>query len=211
LERLKRPVHQYFIVYKPYQALCQFTSVPDKKCLKDFFDVRNDVYSVGRLDYESEGLLILSNDKNINYRLLHPAFSHKREYWVQVEGAIDDAALKKLENGLEIQVDGKNYKTKKCQAILFNQLPPVAERNPPIRFRKQIPTSWIKLILEEGKNRQVRKMCAAAGFPTLRLIRYRISGLNAEGLQPGDMLELDADKIYRLLFSSMPDGRSLSK
>ena len=133
----------------------------------DFFDVEKDVYPIGRLDYDSEGLLILTNDKQLNHRLLNPSFAHMREYWVQVDGAINDNAINILQQGVSINIDGKLYNTKPAIAMLLSD-PIVCERDPPIRFRKDIPTSWISLILTEGKNRQVRKMTAAVGFPTLR-------------------------------------------
>ena len=169
--------------------------------MKDFFSVPSDIYPVGRLDYDSEGLLLLTNDKSINHRLLDPQFEHEREYWVQVEGSIEDNVLRQLETGVTINVDGQSYKTKASGAILFVQPPSVPERIPPIRVRKNIPTTWIRLILTEGKNRQVRKMTAAVGFPTLRLIRARIQGIALEDLAPGQMRELSRDELYPKLFS----------
>jgi 23S rRNA pseudouridine2457 synthase len=190
---------QYFIIYKPFNVLSQFTSQEGKQTLKDFFDVPDDVYPVGRLDLDSEGLLILTNDKQLNHSLLNPLFAHEREYWVQVEGEIDQPSINNLKEGVTITVDGKWYKTKPCKAEKFLTLPQVAERNSPIRFRKNIPTSWIQLILNEGKNRQVRKMTAKAGFPTLRLIRYRIEKLTIAGLHPGEMRMIDKNALYDLL------------
>ena len=192
---------QYFIVYKPYQVLSQFTSTEQKQTLKNYFDVAKNIYPVGRLDYDSEGLLILTNDTSLNHRLLNPSFKHEREYWVQVDGNINKQALLQLESGVEIAVEGKKYHTQSCGAALFDKEPNVPLRNPPIRFRKEIPAPWIRLILTEGKNRQVRKMTAAVGFPTLRLIRYRIENINIEGLQPGDMMELSKKTIYKKLFN----------
>jgi len=155
------------------------------------FTVPRDVYPVGRLDYDSEGLLILTNDPSLNHRLLNPKFSHEREYWVQVEGAMNDTDIKRLQSGVTINIDGNNYDTKPCKAVIYKIPPVVPDRDPPIRFRKNVPTTWIKLVLTEGKNRQVRKMTAKIGFPTLRLIRYRIGGITIDGLQPGDMKELN--------------------
>jgi 23S rRNA pseudouridine2457 synthase len=183
-------VPRYFIVYKPFNVLSQFTSQEGKRVLKDFFTVPNDVYPVGRLDFDSEGLLLLTNDKQLNHRLLDPKFGHEREYWVQVDGSIDNAALEMLRSGVTINLDGKPYNTRRCQAEKFDSAPEVPERDPPIRHRAHIPTSWIKMILQEGKNRQVRKMTAKAGFPTLRLIRYRIGKITLDGLRPGDMREI---------------------
>ncbi len=191
---------QYFITYKPFEVLSQFTTEEDKKTLKDYFAVAKDIYPVGRLDHDSEGLLLLTNDKNINHRLLHPGFSHEREYWVQVDGKPAQQALQQIQDGVDIKVDGKIYHTKKCIASLFETEPNVAVRNPPIRFRKEIPAPWMKLIITEGKNRQVRKMTAAIGFPTLRLIRYRIEEIELANLQPGEMIELSKKIVYKKLF-----------
>lgn len=176
--------------------LSQFTSQEGKQTLKDYFNVPPDVYPVGRLDYDSEGLLILTNDKKINNLLLDPKHKHEREYWVQVDGSINLASVKKLQQGVIISVDGKQHQTKKCRVDYFENDPVVPERNPPVRFRKNIPTSWIRIQLTEGKNRQVRKMTAAVGFPTLRLIRYRIEQLTIEGLQPGEMRMLTEKEFY---------------
>lgn len=187
----------YYIVYKPFQVLSQFSAEGDKKTLKDFFDVPQDVYPVGRLDYDSEGLLLLTNDTTINQALLHPAHAHEREYWVQVEGMIDDEALQKLQQGVVIQADGKTHTTKWCKAKAFTKPPEVFERIPPIRFRKNVPDSWLRIILSEGKNRQVRKMTAAVGFPTLRLIRFRIGSLTIDGLQPGDIRVVSKREIMK--------------
>lgn len=194
-------MHQYYIIYKPFQVLSQFTSQEGKKTLKDFFPVPADVYPVGRLDFDSEGLLILTNDTTFNHRLLNPRFAHDREYWVQVEGDISPAAIHQLESGVTISIDGKSYRTRPAKVTAMVSSPRVPERFPPIRYRAQIPTSWIKMILQEGKNRQVRKMTAQAGFPTLRLIRYRIEQLTVEGLGPGEMRMLDRQEIYSLLFA----------
>ena len=191
---------QYFVVYKPFAVLCQFSPVGNKATLKDFFPVPTDVYPVGRLDFDSEGLLLLSNDKSLNQRLLTPRSAHEREYWVQVEGDISDGALVELSSGTTISVDGKSYKTKPAKAERFSTPPQVAERNPPIRFRKNIPDTWIRLSLKEGKNRQVRKMTAKTGYPTLRLIRYRIEKLTLGNMQPGDIISLSRERTYELLF-----------
>jgi len=193
-------LQQYFVIYKPFQVLSQFTSQEGKKTLKDFFIVNQDIYPVGRLDYDSEGLLILTNDKQMNHRLLNPSFAHGREYWVQVEGNIDQSAVFSLELGVDINLDGKIYKTKKCRAGIFSDPPQLPERNPPIRYRKQIPANWIWMVLQEGKNRQVRKMTAKVGYPTLRLVRYRIAGVTIEGLMPGEMIEMEREEIYEKLF-----------
>ena len=190
---------KYFIVHKPFNVLSQFSSEEGKKTLKDFFDVPSNVYPVGRLDYDSEGLLILTDDKKINQYLLDPLHAHEREYWVQVEGEISSSAIEKLTEGVPVNINGKIYHTKKCKAAKFVLPPLVAERNPPIRFRKSVPDSWLKIILTEGKNRQVRKMTAQVGFPTLRLIRFRIEKITLEGLFPGEMKMLTQTELYNLL------------
>lgn len=191
---------RYFIIYKPFEVLSQFSPAEGKKTLKDFFSVPPDVYPVGRLDYDSEGLLLLTNDSKVNHCLLDPVFEHEREYWVQVDGSPGDAALQKLRQGVDITVNGKKYRTRKCIAELFTDAPDVPDRNPPIRFRKNIPVTWMRLILTEGKNRQVRKMTASTGYPTLRLIRVRIQDLLIQPLQPGMLKELSQDEVYRKLF-----------
>lgn len=191
-------MHQYYIVYKPFQVLSQFSS-EEKKTLKDFFPLPGDLYPVGRLDFDSEGLLIITNDKQLNHRLLDPRFAHDREYWVQVEGTIDTAAIRQLEAGVAITIDGKPYRTRPSRAARMDPPPRVPERNPPIRYRANIPSSWVKIILQEGKNRQVRKMTAKVGFPTLRLIRYRIEGLTLDGLEPGEIRRMTRQAIYRSL------------
>lgn len=192
-------MEKYFIVYKPFNVLSQFTSDEGKKTLKDFFKVPLNVYPVGRLDYDSEGLLILTNDKKLNNYLLNPNNEHEREYWVQVEGEISQKAIDQLQKGIVMNVNGKMYQTKECIVKKFSNAPEVYERNPPIRVRKSIPDSWIKIILTEGKNRQVRKMTAAVGFPTLRLIRHRIEQITVEHLQPGEMKLIPKQELYNLL------------
>ena len=204
---MKSAVHQYFIVYKPFQVLSQFTATDGKQCLKDFFSVPQNVYPVGRLDYDSEGLLLLTNDSTLNKKILNPVFAHEREYWLQVDGAITKDAILQLQKGITIQVDGKKYRTLPCKAMLFETAPTVPERFPPIRYRKQIPAPWIRMILTEGKNRQVRKMTAAIGFPTLRLIRYRIENINLDGLLPGEMRSISVADIPAFFASNARLGK----
>ncbi|WP_255578089.1 pseudouridine synthase [Chitinophaga sp. sic0106] len=189
----------YYVIYKPYEVLTRFTPEGNKACLADFFKVPSDVYPVGRLDYDSEGLLLLTNDKALNHRLLSPKYQHEREYWVQVDGAVTEEAARKLAQGVQINVDGKMYLTRKCKAEIFEEEPVLPPRNPPIRFRKSIPAPWLRMTLHEGKNRQVRKMTAAVGFPTLRLVRYRMEGLTIAGMNAGDMVELSREEVYRKL------------
>ena len=186
---------QYYLLYKPFQVLSQFTSESGKRCLKDIIEVEKDVYPVGRLDYDSEGLLLLTNDASINHQLLHPSFEHPRTYWVQVDGAITMAAANALSKGVVINIDGKQYQTKQAIVKLLPDDLQVPDRNPPIRFRKSIPATWAAITLTEGKNRQVRKMFAAVGFPVLRLIRAQLGTYTISTMQPGDLLSLTAQEV----------------
>ncbi|MEO6723477.1 MAG: pseudouridine synthase [Ferruginibacter sp.] len=195
----------YGIIYKPFNVLSQFTSADGKQTLKNFFDVPKDVYPVGRLDFDSEGLMILTNDKKINHELLDPLFAHEREYWVQVDGPVTNEAISLLQSGVDINIDGRIYRTKQCKASIFETPPLVPPRDPPIRFRKNIPAPWIKLEITEGKNRQVRKMTAAVGFPTLRLIRYRIENCTIDGLAPGEIRTLSKTEMYHSIFPNRND------
>jgi len=187
-------IHRYLLFYKPYDVLCQFTdSEGERSTLKDYISVP-DVYAVGRLDRDSEGLLLLTDDGRLQHRLAHPQFQHQRTYWVQVEGIPDAAALQQLRQGVAIA----DYFTKPAQVALLPtpELPP---REPPIRYRKNIPTSWLELVLTEGKNRQVRRMTAAVGFPTLRLVRRAISFLTLADLQPGQWRDLTTQELKHLI------------
>ena len=186
---------QYYLLYKPFQVLSQFTSEGGKACLKDIMEVERDVYPVGRLDYDSEGLLLLTNDTTINHQLLHPSFEHKRTYWVQVDGAITEEAANQLAKGVTINIDGKTYNTKPAVVKLLPDTISVPDRNPPIRFRKSIPATWASIQLTEGKNRQVRKMFAAVGFPVLRLIRAQMGNYTIDKMQPGDLLSLTEEEV----------------
>lgn len=170
---------------KPYGILSQFTKQePEHHTLAEFgFPER--VYPIGRLDWDSEGLLLLSDEKFWNDWLLHPRHAHERTYHAQVEGIATEEALAKLREGVDIQ----DYKTKPCQARLLAE-PGYPPRNPPIRYRLSVPTSWIELKMHEGKNRQVRRMTAAIGFPTLRLIRVAFGALELGDLPPGKWREL---------------------
>jgi 23S rRNA pseudouridine2457 synthase len=186
---------QYYLLYKPFQVLSQFTSSDGKLCLKDIIEVEKDVYPVGRLDYDSEGLLLLTNDTSINHQLLHPSFEHQRTYWVQVDGAITQEAANALSKGLTIHIDGKDYKTKPASVKLLPDTLQVPDRNPPIRFRKTIPATWASIQLTEGKNRQVRKMFASVGFPVLRLIRAQMGSYTIDKMQAGDLLSLTEEEV----------------
>lgn len=190
----------YYLFYKPFQVLSQFSAEGDKKTLAAFFKgIKKDVYPVGRLDYDSEGLLLLTNDKQLNHQLLNPLFIHERTYWAQVEGIPDENALQTLRQGTTITVDGKAYRTRPAKVDMMSVDPIVPDRDPPIRFRKHIPASWLSLTLTEGKNRQVRKMTASVNLPTLRLIRYSIGTVTLDKMQPGDMIKMGAGLKQRLL------------
>lgn len=191
---------RYFVFYKPFRVLSQFSPEGEKTTLASFFhDLPKDIYPVGRLDYDSEGLLLLTNDKPLTNLLLNPAFGHERTYLVQVEGVPHTDALEDLRTGVWVNAGGKRFRTKPARALLI-PAPDVPDRNPPIRFRKNVPDSWIQLTLTEGRNRQVRHMTAAIGFPTLRLIRYSIGQVTIDGLAPGKYTEYDA-AIREKLFS----------
>ncbi|MFZ5554797.1 MAG: pseudouridine synthase [Bacteroidota bacterium] len=190
----------YFIIYKPFNMLSQFTREGSHATLADLeFTFPKDVYPVGRLDSDSEGLLLLTNDKKINALLLDPKQKHQRTYLVQAEGDITDKALLELQKGVEININGKTHKTLPAKAHKIPEPAEIPERNPPIRFRKSVPTSWIQLTLTEGKNRQVRRMTAKTGFPTLRLIRIQMEQLTLSPLKPGDVMELDRNTVYEKL------------
>lgn len=190
---------RYFIIYKPFGMLSQFSKEGEHKTLADLnYNFPKDAYPVGRLDSDSEGLLLLTNDKSLNHKLLDPKFKHTRTYLAQVEGIFSEEAKRKLEKGVSISVDGKTYQTLPAHVETHNYVS-LPERNPPIRFRKNIPTSFIKISLHEGKNRQVRKMTAAVGFPTLRLIRTAIEKIELENLQPGEVKEINKEEAYKQL------------
>ena len=202
----------YYIVYKPFGVLSQFSG--EGNTLGMLSDFPSDVYPVGRLDKDSEGLLLLTNDTRLNHLLLDPNYSHERTYWVQVEGEISDIALKDLEAGVKISVNKKIHSTLKARAERLQDagrlLP---ERDPPIRFRKNVPDSWIGITLKEGKNRQVRKMTAAVGFPTLRLVRWSVEALTIEGFQVGEVRLMDGATLYPTLGISgkVPIGEGIKK
>jgi 23S rRNA pseudouridine2457 synthase len=186
--------YKYYIINKPYGVLCAFTDKEGGPVLGDLYSFPRDVYPVGRLDKDSEGMLLLTNDKKLNHHLLNPEFRHEREYLAQVEGIPTDEALLALENGVIIE----NKATLPAKVTLLSDPPAVWERIPPVRNRKTVPTSWITITLCEGRNRQVRKMTAKTGFPTLRLIRIRIGGILLGSLPLGEVREL-SDKEARLL------------
>lgn len=184
---------KYILVNKPYEVLTQFTDENGRATLKDFIDIGN-IYPVGRLDYDSEGLVLLTDDKVLQHKLANPKFKIEKTYWVQVEGIPTQEALTKLRTGVIIQ----NVKTLPAKARILPAAPAVWERSKPIRFRQNIPTSWLEIKITQGMNRQVRKMTAAMGFPTLRLIRFAIGPLQLGTLQPGESRTLTFSEIKGL-------------
>ncbi|HWB06226.1 MAG TPA: pseudouridine synthase [Verrucomicrobiales bacterium] len=182
-------------LHKPYDVLSQFTpEVAGQRTLAEF-GLPPDVYPIGRLDRDSEGLLLLSDEKPLVDRLLNPRHAHPRTYWVQVEGIPDEEALDKLRRGVMFD----NRKTLPCRVRMLEIEPVLPPRVPSVRFRKSVPDRWIELELIEGRNRQVRRMTAVAGYPTLRLVRVRVGGYDLNDLPPGKWRELDAAERRRVL------------
>ncbi|NJL46603.1 MAG: pseudouridine synthase [Leptolyngbyaceae cyanobacterium SM2_5_2] len=176
--------YRYLLFHKPYDVLSQFSQPvgePQRPTLKTFIPVSG-VYPVGRLDRDSEGLMLLTDHGWLQHCLSDPRYGHPRTYWVQVEGRPTAEALDQLCQGVVIQ----GYRTRSCQAMLQPDEPTLPPRVPPIRYRKSIPTTWLTMTLGEGKNRQVRRMTAAVGYPTLRLVRVAIGPLELGSLPPGE-------------------------
>lgn len=171
---------------KPCGVLCQFSPSAGKRTLKDFIPVTG-VYPAGRLDADSEGLVVLTDDGKLQHAISDPKMKLAKTYWVQVEGEPDEAALQRLRSGIDLG----DFVALPAGARRIEQPPELWERNPPIRVRKSIPTSWLELELHEGKNRQIRRMTAAAGYPTLRLIRSRIGPWTVNGILPGQFCLAD--------------------
>lgn len=176
---------RYFLLNKPYDVLTQFTGEPGQRTLRQYFPVP-DMYPVGRLDRDSEGLVLLTNDGPLQHRWSDPRFHQPKKYWAQVEGIPDTESIGKLCAGVKL----KDGITKPAKARLLEPAPEVPARVPPIRHRAAIPTAWMELVLTEGRNRQVRRMTATVGFPTLRLIRVAIGELELTGLAPGEWKEI---------------------
>ncbi len=170
---------------KPFRVLSQFTTEGNKKTLADYIDIRN-VYAAGRLDYDSEGLLVLTDDGKQQQRIANPKYGKEKDYWVQVEGIPGESDLEQLRSGVELK-DGLT----RPAAVELIEPPDVSERVPPIRERKSIPTSWLNLTISEGRNRQVRRMTAHIGFPTLRLIRHRTGDWSLDGIAVGTFVVSD--------------------
>ncbi|NJL73758.1 MAG: pseudouridine synthase [Saprospiraceae bacterium] len=184
----------YYFVYKPFGMLSQFTQEQaGQSTLADLhYTFPKDAYPVGRLDADSEGLLLISSDKTLNAKLLHPKHHAQKTYYVQVEGKPTALEIAPLQTGVVINVKGKPYRTAPAKVQLLETMPQLPPREPPIRFRKSIPDSWLSIILIEGKNRQVRKMCAALGFPVLRLVRVALEGYN---LYQSPLLDMQSGEV----------------
>ena len=187
----------YFVIHKPYKVLSQYTSEDGNQGLGSLYQLPKDVYPVGRLDLDSEGLLILTNDKKLNQALLDPSNKHRRTYWVEVEGEPDQKSIQELITGVTINVNGKQYRT--MQADVRRIHPSVSERTPPVNYTKHPITSWLEISLTEGKNRQVRKMTAKVGHPTLRLIRVAIESLQLQPLESGGITQVSQKVVYKKL------------
>ncbi len=188
----------YYIFNKPYNVLSQFTKeVPEHITLQDYLDLPSDVYPVGRLDKDSEGLLLLTNDNQLKNKLLSPDRKSPKTYLVQVDGDISDEAIKTLQNGVTIKLKKGPYKTKSCLARKVEK-PNVTPRVPPVRYRANIPTSWIEITITEGKNRQIRKMCARVDFPCLRLIRMKVNNLQFGDIKSGEGRHLSNEELKKL-------------
>jgi 23S rRNA pseudouridine2457 synthase len=171
---------------KPFGVICKFRPEPGRPTLADYINIPN-VYPAGRLDTDSEGLLLLTDDGVLQARIASPRHKLTKVYWAQVEGAPTEESLAPLRNG----VDLGDFTTKPARARLINEPPNLWPRNPPIRYRAKIPATWLELTLREGKNRQVRRMTARVGFPTLRLVRAAIGRVSVESLAPGTWREID--------------------
>lgn len=186
------------LFHKPFGVLCQFTpDQPGQRTLAEF-DFPPIVYPLGRLDLDSEGLLLLGDEPGMNKKLLDPQFGHERTYWAQIEGAPQPRALESLRaGGMAIQ----GHRCLPCRAQII-AAPALPERDPPVRFRKTVPTAWLELVLTEGKNRQVRRMTAAIGHPTLRLFRAAIGNLRWKGEKPGEWRELSPQEIRSVFHKS---------
>ncbi len=172
---------------KPYGVICQFSHVNGHRSLKDFIPL-SDFYPAGRLDADSEGLVLLTNNGKLQNKISDPKFKLPKTYWVQVEGEHDDTALNKLCRGVVL----RDFKTQPADAHLIDEPSNLWARSPPIRIRKSIATAWISLTIQEGKNRQIRRMTAAVSFPTLRLIRYAIGQYTLHNLAPGEWRVVNA-------------------
>ena len=175
------------LLNKPFRVLCQFTDSGDRSTLADYVPVPN-VYPAGRLDFDTEGMVVLTDDGALQARISSPRFGMEKSYWAQVEGIPDEAALQKLRRG--VLVAGR--RTRPARVVRIDRPADLWPRTPPVRYRKSVPDTWLRITLKEGRNRQVRRMTAAVGHPVLRLIRYRIGPWNLSGLAPGEWRKVPA-------------------
>lgn len=188
--------HRYFLLNKPYGVVSQFTpEYPGQRTLADLYAFPRDVYPVGRLDQDSEGLLILTNDSSMNTRILDPDAKLQKWYWAQVEGQPEEKHVQPLRTGLTIRIRQKKVALLPVTIKLLEAPPELPERDPPIRHRNSIPDSWVEVGLTEGKNRQVRRMMAAVGFPVLRIFRLGIGHINISTWKPGQVEEWTREQI----------------
>lgn len=176
---------------KPFDVICKFGPEPGRRTLAEYIDVKN-VYPAGRLDTDSEGLLLLTDDGALQARISHPRFKLTKVYWAQVEGTPTEEALARLRSG----VDVGDFTSAPAGARLIEEPDTLWPRDPPIRWRANIPTAWLELTLREGKNRQVRRMTARVGLPTLRLVRAKIGQVSVNGLAPAVWREIDAATLW---------------
>lgn len=188
------------IFHKPYRVLSSFTDPEGRPTVGDYVDV-TEVYAAGRLDYDSEGLLLLTSDGRLAHRITHPRYKLAKVYWVQVEGTPEDRALVHLRRGVLV----KGRQTRPARVERLPEPPAVSPRHPPIRHRENIPTAWLQLTIREGRKRQVRRMTAAVGYPTLRLIRAAIGPVTLADLAPGqwrDLTSAEQQRLHSALFQS---------
>lgn len=182
------------VVNKPYQVLCQFTDPDGRATLADYVDTPG-VYPAGRLDYDSEGLLLLTDDGRLQARISQPRSKIQKRYWAQVEGTATDEQLGNLQKGVKL----KDGMAKAVSARRIEEPAGLWDRDPPIRYRKNVPDSWIEITLSEGRNRQVRRMTAAVGLPTLRLVRCSVGPWSVEGLGVGESVKMSTDEAWGAL------------
>ena len=187
-------IHRHFIIHKPYGYLCQFVcELKKKKLLGELFDFPEGTMAIGRLDEESEGLLLLTTDGQMSEFIRSK--KTEKEYYTQIDGLIDEEALLKLQSGVEIGIRDVKYQTKPCKAFILETNPGFADRSRKIRDDRHGPTCWVSITLTEGKYRQIRKMTAAVGYPTLRLVRVRVGNMLLNNLKPGCVVEVEGFSV----------------
>ncbi|MBF9238823.1 pseudouridine synthase [Hymenobacter sp. BT683] len=183
-------LHRHFLIHKPYGYLSQFIGEAKKKKLGEFHNFPEGIMAIGRLDEDSEGLLLLTTDGRVSELIRSKKI--EKEYYAQVDGLIDDESLARMRTGVEIGIHNVRYQTSPCTAFRLDPAPAFAPRSRKIRDDRHGPTSWVSITLTEGKFRQVRKMTAAVGFPTLRLVRVRVGAIHLGAMQPGEVVEMNS-------------------